>query len=65
MDEADKAEHQEELARQVAISRRKPVPKRHGLCLNCGKKSPGAYCDSECRDDAERFERARQRDGSR
>lgn len=63
MDEADKAEHQEELARQKAISYRKPVPKHDGHCLNCGEKSAGAYCNTDCRKDAERFDRARELNG--
>jgi hypothetical protein len=63
MDEADRAEHQEELARQAAISRRKPVPKHDGRCLNCRKESEGAYCDDECGVDHRKREAGRERAG--
>lgn len=63
MDDADIASEREEIARQDAISRRKPEPEHDGHCLNCGAESAGAYCDQDCREDAERFDRARERDG--
>jgi hypothetical protein len=65
MDEADVAHEQEEYARRAALSRRKPVPEHDGYCLNCGEESAGAYCDAGCREDAERFDRARERDARR
>lgn len=63
MDDAEKAEHQEELARQAAINRRKPVPKHDGHCLNCGENIGRAYCDAACREDDEQFQRTRHRNG--
>ena len=63
MDEAEKAEEQEAIHRAAALSHRKPVPKHRGRCLNCRKKSKGAYCDQGCREDAERRDKARIRNG--
>jgi hypothetical protein len=65
MDEADVAHEQEEFSRRAALSRRKPVIEHDGFCLNCGAESAGAYCDAGCREDAERFDRARERDARR
>lgn len=53
-DEADKAEHQEELARQAALLVRYRVgPKPTGFCLNCGDDldPPKRWCCVECRED--------------
>lgn len=53
-DEADKAEQQEELARQAAlIVRHRVGPRPNGRCLNCGEliEPPLRWCDSECRED--------------
>lgn len=63
MDEADAAHEHEERCREFARMTRKMVPEHDGHCLNCGKESAGAYCDQECREDAERFDRARARNG--
>lgn len=62
-DEIDRASEQEEWFREKALSQRKPEPEYDGHCLNCDKETEGAYCDRECREDAERFDRARQRAG--
>jgi len=54
MDEADKAERQEEMARQAAlIVRRRVGPKYTGYCLNCGAEleRPYRWCDGDCRED--------------
>jgi hypothetical protein len=63
MDDSDKASELEEMWRQADLRRRKPEPKLDGHCLNCGSESEGAYCDSGCREDAERVERAKIRNG--
>jgi len=63
MDELDRAAEYEEKHREAALSHREYVPEHDGYCLNCGAESPGAYCDSGCREDAERFERSRKRAG--
>jgi hypothetical protein len=63
MDEIDRASEAEEMHLLAALSKREFVPEHDGHCLNCGKESEGAYCDSECREDAERFDRARARAG--
>ena len=63
MDEADIASAWEEKFREISLLKRKPVPEHDGFCLNCGKESDGVYCDADCRDDAERFDRARIRNG--
>ena len=55
-DEADKAEHQEELARQAALVVRKKIgPKWTGFCANCGEvlEMPLRWCNAECREDWE------------
>jgi hypothetical protein len=41
------------------------LPEHDGYCVNCGKESPYIYCNQKCEEEAEQFERARQRDGSR
>lgn len=54
MDEADKAERQEEMARQAAlIVRRRVGPTFTGYCLNCGAEleRPYRWCDGDCRED--------------
>jgi hypothetical protein len=59
-DDADKAEHQEELARQAAlIVRRREGPKYTGRCLNCGEfvDSPLRWCDKFCTEDWAKRER--------
>ena len=53
MDEADLAQESEQRFRERSLKMRALVPARNGLCLNCGIRSSGAYCDSECRDDHE------------
>jgi hypothetical protein len=63
MDETDRASELEEKYRALALSKRKPVPEHDGRCLSCGDPAAGAYCDAECREDSERFERARIRNG--
>ena len=53
-DEADRAEHQEEMARQAAlIVRRRVGPAFTGRCINCGEiiERPLRWCDSDCRED--------------
>lgn len=44
---------------------RPPLREYDGYCQNCGKECPGSYCDKECMDEAERFERYRERDERR
>lgn len=65
MDDTDRASDLEERQRQEAISRRKHVLEHDGFCINCGNESAGAYCDIYCKEDAERFDRAAERDGRR
>ena len=62
-DDTDYATDLEEEQRQASIKRRKPVPKHNGHCLNCGMEIGRAYCDAECREDAEYFERSKRRNG--
>lgn len=53
-DEADRAEEQEEMARQAAlIVRRRVGPRYTGRCLNCGEiiEGPLRWCDAACRED--------------
>lgn len=54
MDEADRAEEQEEMARQYAlIVRRRVGPTYTGVCLNCGETTerPRRWCNEDCRED--------------
>lgn len=59
MDVCDQADMQNELAVAAALTKRKPVPKADGRCLNC--REPVAvgqkYCDHECSEDHEYRER--------
>lgn len=64
-DEIDRASMLEEMHREAALSHRKPVPKNTGFCLNCDEPSQGAFCNSACREDYERIERAQKRNGLR
>ena len=53
-DEADKAEHQEQMLRQAAIAtRRKAGPQFTGFCANCGEEvaPPLRWCNVDCRED--------------
>ena len=63
MDQIDDAAEVTRLFTMAALSKRRPVPEHDGHCINCGKESDGAYCDRDCGEDAERFDRARQRAG--
>lgn len=56
LDQASELEHQQ---LQVAMANR-PRPKPYtGKCYNCGDTiDKGHYCDAECREDAEKHERA-------
>lgn len=53
-DDADRAEEQEQMLRQVAMAtRRRDGPAFTGFCANCGEPiaPPLRWCDVECRDD--------------
>jgi predicted nucleic acid-binding Zn ribbon protein len=67
MDEADRAEQHEQIARDIALRRRKPVPpaEAYGHCMNCGMPLDAklVYCDRDCQIDHERAELARARNG--
>lgn len=65
MDEADRAEMQEQMARDLALSVRRPVPVRHGHCMSCGEPLAAelVYCDRDCQIDHEKAEAARARNG--
>lgn len=62
-DELDRAAEYEERARAAALSHRMPVPAHTGRCLNCDEPAEGAFCNAGCREDYERHERARARNG--
>ena len=63
LEEKQQNQHKQYMAGMAAIKRRKPVRQHDGYCINCGKESPGAYCDLDCKEDAERFDRAEERNG--
>lgn len=65
-DPVDRATQLEEAEREAAARVRRPVVKRTGKCVSCGEPlaDPAGYaCDAECREEAERRERAAQRNG--
>jgi len=59
MDIYDRASEQEEKARKIALTHRKPELKAVGICYNCDESiAPNAcYCDGDCREDHELRER--------
>ena len=66
MDDIDRAQVREELDRSLAIAAaRKNVPQATGKCHNCAASIPPAalFCDTDCRDDHERYIDARRREG--
>jgi len=54
MDDIDRASDLEERYRAIAQAKRMPVPERNGKCLNCAEPSEGAFCDTDCQQDAKR-----------
>jgi hypothetical protein len=65
MDDLDRAQILEEKEREAALLRRKPTLKAVGFCHNCGEwVHPGQlFCSVECRDDHDREQEARKRNG--
>ncbi|MCK9386078.1 MAG: hypothetical protein M0Q15_15825 [Nevskia sp.] len=65
MDDAERAEHHEQMARDFALSLRKPVPVHRGRCMSCGKalEPELIYCDRDCLIDHEKAVAARMRNG--
>ncbi|MEN4935245.1 hypothetical protein [Pantoea agglomerans] len=61
-DELDQAAALEELERTIALANRKrPEMQFTGACYNCEESvDKGFFCCSECREDYERIERAKQ-----
>ncbi|KQN63664.1 hypothetical protein [Erwinia sp. Leaf53] len=63
-DSADEASSRQQQAIDVALANRKPPAALSAVCLNgdCGEPSrPGtSYCCPECREDAEKWQRATQ-----
>lgn len=61
-DELDQAAELEELERNIALANRKrPEMQFTGACYNCEESvDKGFFCCSECREDYERIERAKQ-----
>jgi hypothetical protein len=65
-DEIDAAFVQEEAYRAAALNRRQASLPAAGICYACGERVAGAmqrFCDAECREDWERTEAARRRNG--
>lgn len=63
MDQIDDAAEVTRLFTAAALSKRRPVEKSYGYCLSCREPAKGAYCDEHCRQDAEREDSARIRNG--
>lgn len=64
MDLADQAQRQNSIAEQMNLrnSRKPEGPPPTGYCLHCGEQFKASekikrWCDSQCRDDYERFSR--------
>ena len=68
MDDADKASDQEQMAIKAAIKsvrwHSKPLPAL-GCCYYCSEPLKGGerFCDTDCRDDYERQEKSKARNG--
>lgn len=64
-DQFDRAEELEQKQRDIAMAYRKPTLKSCGLCHSCGEDVAGTrqFCDADCRDDYERIEAAKLRNG--
>lgn len=63
MDEADRAERQEQLARDMALAVRKKVIHPTGYCANCDEPTGGVCCCHECGEDFEKRMAADKRNG--
>lgn len=61
MDEVDRAEMREAIAREEALSHRYPVLKPCGCCHWCQSptKASSLFCDKDCASDWERDDRMR------
>ena len=64
-DEAEMAEHQEQLARDLAMRYRIVESNPEGICLFCQEPiSQGRYCDGDCRSEHEHQLDAKKRNGA-
>jgi hypothetical protein len=63
MDIADRAVHQEEMLRDLAMKVRQKVETHNGKCLNCRETSPTVFCDLDCKADYERIKNSEKRNG--
>lgn len=63
MDDADRATENDAIQTAAALAVRKPILYANGLCYNCGDRTDGVFCDSDCRADWERQKAAEQRNG--
>jgi len=64
-DEAEMAEHQEQLARDIALKHRVIETHEPGVCLSC--KEPidkGRYCNADCRIGHEKYVATLKRTGT-
>ena len=55
MDQFEFSAHLEEMERVAARQKSASFMEHRpiGLCLNCGEKVEGRYCDAECKQDSE------------
>ena len=65
MNEADAAQPQEEAILKHALAYRKPELKFCGACYNCGESLGHGmiFCSADCREDWEKMEAAKVRNG--
>lgn len=64
-DPIDDADLAVEMNLKRSLSHREPVPELTGFCMECDEPTPGAFCDSECRESHERRERMARINGRR
>ncbi len=65
MDELDRAQEREEEMRADALAQRRPVLAACGACHYCDEPLPAGrlFCDADCRDEWQRLDDARRRNG--
>ena len=61
----DQATEREELDRQIALQHRNPTLPNIGRCYFCNEEITGLFCSNECRNDYEKVQAAKVRNGKR
>lgn len=63
-DEVDRANDQAQQMLDIQLKRRKPSIAPRGTCYTCEDATTGLFCCPGCRDDYEREQRAKERNGN-